>query len=131
MVHISRGWRLAACLTYLAIAFTLTHTPSDNLGDIPDYLSDAILHGVGYAILGLLCVWTAATYRRGLTPRILFAIYLAILIYAIIDERTQPWVGRGCELSDWVADAVGALIGMAIAISLNRVSAAGPTSSDN
>jgi len=120
MVHVSRGWRLAVCLTYLAIAFALTHTPSEDLGDIPDYLSDYILHGIGYAILGLLSVWVATTYQRGLTPRILFAIYLAILFYGIIDEQTQPWVGRGCELSDWVADAIGGLVGMTIALLVNR-----------
>ena len=120
MVQVSRGWRITAWCIYLAIAFALTHTPPGDMGDIPDYLSDYVLHGIGYAMLGLLSVWVASTHRRGLTPRILFAVYLAILIYAIIDERTQPWVGRSCELSDWLADGVGGLIGMVTGVLLIR-----------
>lgn len=129
MVHVSRGWRLTIWCIYLAIAFAMTHTPAGQIDNLPDYLSDYILHGIGYFILGVLSVWVVLTSRRGLTPRLFLAVYLAILIYATIDERTQPWVGRACELSDWIADAVGALIGMTIAVVLNRAFAARQASS--
>lgn len=131
MVHVSRGWRLAVCLTYLGIAFALTHTPADELGDLPDYLSDYILHGIGYFILGGLAVWVVLSNRRKPTPRVYLAVYLAILIYAVIDERTQPWVGRACEFSDWVADAVGALIGMTFALGVHRAVSARALSPQN
>lgn len=120
MVHIARGWRITAWGIYLVIAFSMTHSPAGEIDNLPDYLSDYILHAIGYCILGLLSVWVALALPGGMTPRRFLAVYLAILIYAIIDERTQPWVGRACELSDWIADAIGSLIGMLIGVGLKR-----------
>lgn len=120
MVNIPRGWRITAWGIYLVIAFSMTHTRAGEIDNLQDFLSDYILHAIGYCILGVLSVWVVLTQHGGLTPRRFLAVYLAILIYATIDERTQPWVGRACELTDWLADAFGALIGMMIAVWLNR-----------
>jgi VanZ family protein len=50
-----------------------------------------------------------------------FAITLAIcLIYAALDEWTQPFIGRTCELLDWLADAGGAIVGSLIGLAIAR-----------
>lgn len=120
MVHISRGWRVVAGCVYLAIAFGLTHAPSGDIDFVPNFLSDTILHGTGYAILGILSIWAAAAPRRALTAPIVIGVYLSILAYGAVDERTQPWVGRSCESADWLADAAGALVGIALAVAVHR-----------
>jgi len=120
MIHISRGWRIVAWSIYLVIAFTLTHSPADDVEFATDILGDVVLHAAGYAILGILSIWVAAAHRRPLTFRRVAAVYGLILVYALIDEWTQPWVGRSCELTDWLADAAGALVGVLAATAVIR-----------
>lgn len=34
--------------------------------------------------------------------------FVCIAAYAWIDELTQPWTGRTCDVYDWFADILGA-----------------------
>jgi len=77
---------------------------------------DKIVHGVLYAVLGALLGW--AWYAAGRRPAHVWVIALGWL-YGAVDELHQAFVpNRIPSLSDWVADAIGVLIGYVVAISL-------------
>ena len=46
--------------------------------------------------------------------RQLCAVWALIVLYGAVDEVTQIPVGRNANLSDWLADAAGATVGLAI-----------------
>lgn len=110
----TRTWRVAFVALYWIFIFTGTHLPPSPIvrlaGPVPDWL----LHGSIFAGLGWLMIWVGGRppASRGRAIR----IYALLLAYAAIDEWTQPLVRRQCELSDWIADATGAAIGMLAAI---------------
>ena len=87
-----------------AAAFTATHLPPTNIPTTG--LGDVYLHAAGYFLLGgLLSLALAAC---GTQPARRIAVTLAVLaVYAVVDEATQPLVGRTAALSDWFADMVG------------------------
>ncbi|MBK8266918.1 MAG: VanZ family protein [Planctomycetes bacterium] len=108
-------------------AFTATHLPPSNLPSAP-WISDKAEHALGFAVLGFVTCWRFGACSRmrgsseasGQTSRrdargsmglyLKMALFLAA--YALVDESTQPWVGRSCEALDWVADMFGAAIGL-------------------
>jgi VanZ family protein len=103
------GGLLAAYWTALCIG---THIPK-----IPEPLevggSDKFLHYGAYAGLAfLLAAWWTGAGRLSLgTATVLLAICLG---YGVLDEQAQDFVGRDCDLWDWVADAIGTLTGLAL-----------------
>jgi len=98
-------------LTGLAAAFVATHLPPSQVLR-PPLISDTWLHFLGYAALGALTVWRImADVPRPAAPALL-RWYLALCIYALFDETTQPLVGRSLEASDLAANLVGAMAGM-------------------
>jgi len=36
---------------------------------------------------------------------------IGLLIVGALDEWTQPWVNRCCDLNDWLADMTGIILG--------------------
>jgi VanZ family protein len=42
-------------------------------------------------------------------------VWGVIAVYGAVDELTQPWAGRFCDLNDWLADIGGGAIGLALA----------------
>ena len=75
---------------------------------------DKLAHFVAYALLALLLA--AAWGSRGPVPNwpVLVAILAFTLGYAAFDELTQPLFGRYCSSADWIADACGAVVGLAV-----------------
>jgi VanZ family protein len=60
-------------------------------------------------------MWCIGGYPfRGAAGRILLA-FVGLVLYAAIDELTQPAFGRDSELYDWLADSGGAALGLATA----------------
>ena len=79
---------------------------------------DKILHAAAFAVLTVLLLEGAAA--KGSARRILLVAAIVLGIGALI-ELTQPFFGRACLFSDWLADVVGflaALAGWATARSL-------------
>jgi len=81
----------------------------------PAWAWDKALHASAYAVLGLFCLWAA---HRGLRPPAAGATLLALAVvlgYGAVDELHQLRVpGRQADVRDWVADAVGAGISVAL-----------------
>jgi len=76
---------------------------------------DKVPHFVLYATFASLLVWYVVAQRRargasnavGLGRRMLMA-FVCVAAYAWLDELTQPWTGRTCDVTDWYADILGA-----------------------
>jgi len=100
-------------LYWLAL-FTSTHVPT-GLPDGSHWLPmDKIAHLTGYSILALLLAWTVLgsgqmTMWRGLT------LWGIVASYGVFDEVTQRFVPpRTPDPKDWLADALGAGIGLSL-----------------
>ena len=104
-------------LVYLTVAiywlalFAGTHVPAPKLRISVNNI-DKLLHLLAYAGLSFLLMM-AYSYRRTLTAVHYAQILALVALYGIVDEVLQTFVGRDCEFWDWVADALGAAVGMA------------------
>jgi VanZ family protein len=78
--------------------------------------TDKVAHLLSYALLAFLYLW--ARHARSRTD-ILLAL-LILLAYGIFDELHQPFVGRTCELADFIADGIGIGLGIGVWIIFNR-----------
>ena len=96
---------LILCITLWIGAAVATHLPKRNAPSL--HTSDKILHVVGYAGLSAIFFLTMAAHGIPLKRRILFGCTILLLLYAPLDEITQPLVGRHASVWDWCADAVG------------------------
>ena len=70
--------------------------------------SDKIFHFAAFAVLAFPL---ASTNRFGLTP-----ILIGASAFGAIIELIQPSFNRNAELGDWIADTLGALIGIGIGL---------------
>jgi VanZ family protein len=108
-------WHVLAVLAlgaYWIALFGATHIPRLPL---PTHynLTDKVCHFVAFAILTFLAHLAWANRRRGVQPvswRDLCAVLLVVAAYGMVDEATQPLVGRSREFLDWLADVTGALL---------------------
>ena len=110
-----RKERILILALYWPTMFVLTHIP------MPEVVrnarvSDKSLHVLVYMILVFL-LWSAlkptekANWRRAVT----WAVLLVALAYAMCDEYLQRFVaGRSPDAKDFLADAVGAIAGLAV-----------------
>lgn len=105
----SRAWLAVAAWTVLTIA--LSTFPVENVQpNLPD--ADKLGHAAIYAVLALLCA--GAWHRHGSADSAAFERSFAMaLVFGALMEWVQGQVGRDPSLKDWIADGVGALIGLA------------------
>jgi len=77
--------------------------------------TDKVVHGWMYAVLAFLSVRAAWSSRTRWTPWVLaLAVLAGAVLFAAADEWHQRFIPtRSAELFDWLADAVGALVGVA------------------
>jgi VanZ family protein len=102
----------AGIAVYWIVMFLATHLPVQRVMEqLP--ASDKHLHLGAYAVLGFALPWWSAKHWRSRWPPVW--LYGLILGYAGIDELLQIPVGRSAEWGDWLADAAGAAIGLAVA----------------
>jgi VanZ family protein len=93
--------------------FVLTHIPVPK-GMPPIRVSDKVIHGVAYFVLAMLGGRAALKRGRILTWRWIAAWTVVYALYAAGDERLQSFVGRTCDVLDWLFDVLG--VGLAMAI---------------
>lgn len=101
--------------------FLATHLPVQRVMDqLP--ANDKHLHFGAYVVLGFALPWWSRErtkhWRSQWHPWLLYAL---VLSYAAIDELLQIPVGRTAEWGDWLADAIGAAVGIAIGSFATRV----------
>jgi len=111
-----RFWVWAPALLYLALITVVSHIRLGTVHLAGLTYGDKIAHGIEYALLCLLVFRVVRIARR---PRLrrwapLAALALASA-YGAIDEWHQGFVGRDCDLGDWLADTIGAA---AVAVAL-------------
>ncbi len=95
----------------LAIGY-LSLMPLGQLPDAPG--NDKIHHLIAYAVLGFL----AALSRK--TRQTFQAVLLVVIAYGGLIEVIQPYVNRYGEVSDFLADAAGAVLGGLLAHGVSR-----------
>lgn len=97
---------------YWLTLVSLTHLPARMLPAVG--VSDKVLHTLAYWGLSLLVytvLWTTFPRRHVA----LLAVVL-VLVHGALDEWTQGMVGRSAEFLDWIADLVGALLGVGLMV---------------
>lgn len=75
--------------------------------------TDKLIHLAAYAGLGALLITVRAT--RGTYPwTSLWRRWIVLAIYGAFDEITQMLVNRTADVRDWLADLIGAAIGLGL-----------------
>ena len=82
------------------------------LGPIPGGVDDGVAHALQYAVLAALLLRGLAGARwRGVGVRVAALAVLLATLYGVTDEAHQWFVpGRTAEVTDLVADALGAAV---------------------
>lgn len=97
---------------YWIAAFTGTHIPSVP-GELVEVLGDKILHYLAFGGLAFLAARYCRQRLGGYNFTKAVFIFVILISYGIIDEVTQPYVGRSCSPWDWLADILGTVSGLA------------------
>jgi VanZ family protein len=94
----------------MAVTVILSTFPVKDLQpNVPD--ADKIGHAAVYAVLGFLCA--VAWHRQGSSqPAAAERSMGLVLLYGALMEFLQSHVGRDPSLGDWIADGVGAIVGI-------------------
>lgn len=102
-------------LIWAALIFLLSSSSLDQLPSVHNSQADKAAHAIFFGILSVLLFrlfhrWSALSWGR--------AAILAIVVtslYGVSDEFHQSFVPeRSPELADWVADTIGAFVGLTI-----------------
>lgn len=99
---------IIAAVLYMALIWFLSSRSGDAMHIPGDF--DKLAHLAEYAVLAFLLA-------RGFGRPFWWAAFLTATIWGVIDEWHQSWVPlRDASAWDIVADALGALVGMAAAV---------------
>jgi VanZ family protein len=113
-----RFWSILLLCFWLTL-FVLTHLPK--LGALtPVTFYDKAVHGVAYALLAVVLATTWQLNAGELWVAQLGWAWFALVLYAALDEWTQPFVGREASFGDWIADVVGAAVGVGLFVVVRR-----------
>jgi VanZ family protein len=124
----ARAWQAGLALYWLALLIG-THLPAD-APLVPGSGVDKLIHIAAFSVLAVLLAATWQFSAGQLIGRHLRMAWLAIAVYAALDEWTQSLVGRYASAADWLADAVGALAGLLLFAWCRRRRAPSPISTD-
>jgi len=119
-----RAWAsldvLVACL-YAAAIFVIGSLPATPA--VARGMSDKVQHALGFALLAWLACRALRRLRSqwGMSRLVLSSAVFSVAIGGAL-ELWQGWLGyRSCELLDWVADGLGAGIGVALYAGLDAL----------
>ena len=108
---------LLACLlaAYTTVLVFATHhpRPQELIGAGEGAPSDKSLHFFAYAVLSWLAAATLWAWRRW-SPVTVAGLLVALLVFAALDEATQPLFRRQADVWDWASDAAGVAIGLVV-----------------
>ncbi len=118
-------WPWAPPVAYMALIFGLSSLRNP-LPAVTERVWDKALHAVEYGVLGALLAFALRASGAGRARSLLLGAFLASL-YGASDELHQAFVpNRSCDVRDWVADTLGAVLGAwgwALALRVNRLRA--------
>jgi VanZ family protein len=112
-------WQLALT-AYWLLLFVGTHVPVERVPQ-PARTQDKWAHIIAFAILSAMFATTWELSAGRLNHRHLARAWFIITLYGAFEEATQPLVGRYASILDWLADAVGAALGILLFVSLRRM----------
>ncbi len=123
-------WRWGPAAAQMAAIFVLSS--QESLPSLPGGLTDYTGHFIGYAILGVLLLrGLAGATWRGVTSRAGWCAVALASAYGVTDEVHQLFVpGRSATIEDWVADTLGAVVGVMIVRAAARVVTQAPAGRD-
>jgi VanZ family protein len=127
--------RLRTALPWITGAYTVllvcaTHSPrpQEILGSGPGVPSDKTMHVVAYFLLSGLAAATLVARGHWTVARVAW-LAVGLVLFAAIDEVTQPFFSRFADRVDWVADCAGIALGIgavaAVVTALKRRARAG------
>jgi VanZ family protein len=116
----SRRWLPPALWAALILVLTSIPAPPDLTAGIPLLHLDKVVHFLLYAGQG----WLVTRALRTRRPRSLLAALLGIAVFGAFDEWHQHLFARTPSLVDWIADVIGASVGVAFASRVHRVETA-------
>lgn len=98
---------------YWVALFIGTHIPMERLAFNPGS-TDKFAHVGAFTVLAALLATTWRLSAGRLHVRQLLWVWIIVVLYGAIEETTQPLMNRIASLLDWLADAIGAALGIAI-----------------
>ena len=107
----TRNIDIYATIIIAVVIGLATLTPVEELPAVSG--SDKLYHLISFAILTL----PIAVIR----PKAVWVIFILSVVYGGAIEVLQPLVDRNCELADFLADASGAMLGMALSKAFGRL----------
>lgn len=105
----ARRWLPPALWAALILVLTSIPAPADVTGGIPHL--DKVIHFCLYAAQG----WLVARALRTRRPLSLLVALLGVSAFGAFDEWHQQFFVRDTEALDWIADTIGAAVGIAAA----------------
>lgn len=108
-----RGILSAAWLGCWLLAAILTHIPIKTSGPIRFDRADKVAHLSLYFVITYLGGLRLRSKSTGTSPGLLLVWACVYVAYAAVDELTQPFTGRDCDIMDWVFDALGVALATA------------------
>ncbi|WP_299467987.1 VanZ family protein [uncultured Gimesia sp.] len=110
----------AALILYWVLLFTATHIPLKK-GTLPPG-TDVPLHFIAYAGLSFLLTWWLSLKWDKLTLKRLLIVFVGVSLFGVVDELLQgiPVLHREPSVKDWVADTLGALIGISLFLLVHK-----------
>jgi VanZ family protein len=109
---------LSFCIILWVCAFVVSHFPLEKLPEMPT--SDKTLHFAGFFILGAVLLLTLRIYRKARRRRIAFTA-ISTIVYAAMDEITQPLVNRHADMADFAVDVAGVVAAIVVCESVLRL----------
>jgi VanZ family protein len=104
-----RAW--LAVVAWMSLTVILSTFPVDGLQPaVPD--ADKLGHAAVYGVLAFLCARAWRRHESSQAAAVERAMAM-VLAFGALMEFMQGYVGRDPSLADWIADGVGALVGIA------------------
>lgn len=111
-------WQIALAGYWLAL-LVATHLPVAG-ATLRGGVSDKFAHVAAFAVLAAVFATTWQLTAGRLTFSHLCWVWVVVVLYGALDEWTQDMVGRQASFADWLANASGAALGLALFAWLRR-----------
>jgi VanZ family protein len=106
-------WYRRALPAYWFFLFCLTHFPKLEIGlDVPK--SDKLAHLGAFGILAFLFWRFAESIQGPVSTRFVYLAAIVLCAYGAADEWLQQFVGRSTDFTDWLCDAAGIVVVLAL-----------------